>query len=70
MTDLYIEQIMPLSIAAKQAEESGQTITQVEDTANEQSQVDDAESTPQENVAAKETRLPKINSAFFKNDYE
>ena len=35
-TDLYIEQIMPLSIASKQAEESGQTIQQVEETANEQ----------------------------------
>jgi hypothetical protein len=69
-TDLYIEQIMPLSIASKQAEESGQTITQVEDIANEQSQVDDAESVPQEVVTAKEARLPKINSAFFKNDYE
>jgi len=64
MTDLYIEQIMPLSIAAKQAEESGQTITQVEDTANEQSQVDDAEAAPVNE------RLPKVNSAFFKNDYE
>ena len=64
MTDLYIEQIMPLSIASKQAEESGQTITQVEDTANEQSQVDDAEATPVNEP------LPKVNSAFFKNDYE
>jgi hypothetical protein len=69
-TDLYIEQIMPLSIASKQAEESGQTIEQVEDTANEQSQVDDVESAPQEVVATKEDRLPKVSSAFFKNDYE
>ena len=66
-TDLYIEQIMPLSIASKQAEESGQTITQVEETANEQSQVDDAESTPQ---PTPNEPLPKVSSAFFKNDYE
>jgi len=66
-TDLYIEQIMPLSIASKQAEESGQTITQVEETANEQSQVDDAESTPQPTT---NEPLPKVSSAFFKNDYE
>ena len=66
-TELYIEQIMPLSIASKQAEESGQTITQVEDTANEQSQVDDAESTPQ---PTPNEPLPKVSSAFFKNDYE
>ena len=65
-TDLYIEQIMPLSIASKQAEESGQSITQVEETANEQSQVDDAESTPQPTNEP----LPKVSSAFFKNDYE
>ena len=66
-TDLYIEQIMPLSIASKQAEESGQTIAQVEETANEQSQVDDAESTPQ---PTPNEPLPKVSSAFFKNDYE
>ena len=66
-TDLYIEQIMPLSIASKQAEESGQTISQVEETANEQSQVDDAESTPQ---PTPNEPLPKVSSAFFKNDYE
>ena len=66
-TDLYIEQIMPLSIASKQAEESGQTIQQVEETANEQSQVDDAESTPQ---PTPNEPLPKVSSAFFKNDYE
>ena len=65
-TDLYVEQIMPLSIASKQAEESGQTITQVEETANEQSQVDDAESIPQPTNEP----LPKVSSAFFKNDYE
>ena len=69
-TDLYVEQIMPLSIASKQAEESNQTIEEVQDTANEQSQVDDAESAPEEVVATKEDRLPKINSAFFKTDYE
>ena len=66
-TDLYVEQIMPLSIASKQAEESGQTIAQVEDTANEQSQVDDAESVPQ---PTPNEPLPKVSSAFFKNDYE
>jgi hypothetical protein len=66
-TDLYVEQIMPLSITSKQAEESGQTITQVEETANEQSQVDDAESTPQ---PTPNEPLPKVSSAFFKNDYE
>ena len=66
-TDLYIEQIMPLSIASKQAEESGQSIAQVEETANEQSQVDDAESTPQ---PTPNEPLPKVSSAFFKNDYE
>jgi hypothetical protein len=66
-TDLYVEQIMPLSIASKQAEESGQTITQVEETANEQSQVDDAESVPQ---PTPNEPLPKVSSAFFKNDYE
>ena len=66
-TDLYIEQIMPLSIASKQAEESGQSIAQVEETANEQSQVDDAESTPQPTT---NEPLPKVSSAFFKNDYE
>ncbi len=66
-TDLYVEQIMPLSIAAKQAEESGQSIGQVEDVANEQSQVDDSE-TPV--VNAKEEPLPKMSSPFFKNDYE
>jgi hypothetical protein len=66
-TDLYIEQIMPLSIASKQAEESGQTIAQVEETANEQSQVDDAESVPQ---PTPNEPLPKVSSAFFKNDYE
>ena len=65
-TDLYIEQIMPLSIASKQAEESGQSIAQVEETANEQSQVDDAESAPQPTNEP----LPKVSSAFFKNDYE
>lgn len=67
-TDLYVEQIMPLSIASKQAEESGQTIAQVEETANEQSQVDDAESTPQPTTPNEP--LPKVSSAFFKNDYE
>jgi hypothetical protein len=66
-TDLYVEQIMPLSIASKQAEESGQTIAQVEETANEQSQVDDAESIPQ---PTPNEPLPKVSSAFFKNDYE
>ena len=66
-TDLYIEQIMPLSIASKQAEESGQSIAQVEETANEQSQVDDAESTPQ---PTPNEPLPKVSSAFFKNDYD
>jgi hypothetical protein len=66
-TDLYVEQIMPLSIASKQAEESGQTIQQVEETANEQSQVDDAESVPQPTT---NEPLPKVSSAFFKNDYE
>lgn len=66
-TDLYIEQIMPLSIASKQAEESGQSIAQVEETANEQSQVDDAESVPQPTT---NEPLPKVSSAFFKNDYE
>jgi hypothetical protein len=67
-TDLYVEQIMPLSIASKQAEESGQTIAQVEETANEQSQVDDAESVPQPTTPNEP--LPKVSSAFFKNDYE
>jgi hypothetical protein len=67
-TDLYVEQIMPLSIASKQAEESGQSIAQVEETANEQSQVDDAESTPQPTTPNEP--LPKVSSAFFKNDYE
>jgi len=66
-TDLYIEQIMPLSIASKQAEESGQTIQEVADQANEQSQVDDAESIPQ---PTPNEPLPKVSSAFFKNDYE
>ena len=69
-TDLYIEQIMPLSIASKQAEESGQTITEVEDKANEQSQVETADSeTPIASNLGESTFL-RMTSPFFKNDYE
>jgi hypothetical protein len=69
-TDLYIEQIMPLSIASKQAEESGQTITQVEDKANEQSQVETADSETPIASNLGESTFVRMTSPFFKNDYE
>ena len=69
-TDLYIEQIMPLSIASKQAEESGQTITEVEDKANEQSQVETADSETPIASNLGESTFVRMTSPFFKNDYE
>jgi hypothetical protein len=68
-TDLYIEQIMPLSIVAQQSAESGQTVEEIQNDVNEQSQVDDAESVV-DSTQLSDDKYIRRNSAFFKRDYE
>jgi hypothetical protein len=69
-TDLYVEQIMPLSIVAQQSAESGQTTEEIQNDVNEQSQVEDAESVIDSTQQLSEDKYVRRNSAFFKRDYE
>jgi hypothetical protein len=68
-TDLYVEQIMPLSIVSQQSAESGQTVEEIQNDVNEQSQVEDAESVV-DSTQLSDDKYIRRNSAFFKRDYE
>jgi hypothetical protein len=68
-TDLYVEQIMPLSIVSQHSAESGQTVEEIQNDVNEQSQVEDAESVVDSTQLSDDKYISR-NSAFFKRDYE
>ena len=66
---LYIEQIMPLSIASKQAEDSGMSVGQIQENVNEQSQTEDAVDEPTPNSDVNMIRSVGTNNAFFNREY-
>jgi hypothetical protein len=72
--ELYFEQSTPLAILSQQAEETGQTVAQVEDDTNKALEnpatTDDTNDASNENEEVLERYEYGLNTAFFKQNYE
>jgi hypothetical protein len=68
-SQLYIDQLTPLAILAQTAEETGQTIDEVQDDTNDQLDNPDVTDSNDENKVI-EQEVVRPSQAFFKQEYE
>jgi len=83
--ELYFDQLTPLALLSQQAEDTGQTISEVSDTTNkemenpattedsaDQTTIDDNRPTPSSSKTGpgQETNIINASSAFFEKEYE
>jgi hypothetical protein len=71
--ELYFEQLTPLVILSQQAEETGQTVEQVEDETNKAMENPATIEDPQDQTIEEQSTEPRFvrqSQAFFENEYE
>ena len=71
--ELYFEQLTPLVILSQQAEETGQTVEQVEDETNDSMENPATMEDPQDQTIEDQSTEPRFvrqSQAFFENEYE
>jgi hypothetical protein len=68
-SQLYIDQLTPLAILAQTAEETGQTIDEVQEDTNDQLDNPDVTDSNDENKVI-EQEVVRPSQAFFKQEYE